>query len=259
MCTHDERRGAGVAPPQSERRTPGQLAPSYRIAVAALRPTMRIFTRHEWSGAEHLPASGGFLVCSNHISDTDPVALAHFLYDNGHPPYFLAKAALFKAPVVGRVIRGAGQIPVFRDGPEAVQAFAPAVEAVRQGKCVAIYPEATVSRDPGLWPMTGKTGAARVALETGCPLIPVAQWGAQALLPYHSFVPRLFPRKTMQVLAGPPVGLDDLRDRPIDVTVLREATARIIAAITGLLAQLRVGETPPQTPYDRRNIKGKAQ
>jgi 1-acyl-sn-glycerol-3-phosphate acyltransferase len=218
---------------------------------------MRLFTRHDWRGAENLPATGGFVVCSNHISDSDPVALAHFLYDNGHPPYFLAKAALFKAPLVGRVIRGAGQIPVFRDGPEAVRAFAPAVEAVRQGKCVAIYPEATVSRDPDLWPMTGKTGAARVALETGAPLIPVAQWGAQALLPYHSFVPRLFPRKTMQVLAGPPLELDDLRGRSIDVTVLREATARIMAAITGLLTELRVRETPPALPFDRRNIKGK--
>jgi 1-acyl-sn-glycerol-3-phosphate acyltransferase len=237
--------------------TPHGLGTSYRIAVGVLRPSMRLFTRHDWRGAENLPATGGFLVCSNHISDSDPVALAHFLYDNGHPPYFLAKAALFTVPVVGRVIRGAGQIPVFRDGPEAVKAFAPAVDAVRAGKCVAIYPEATVSRDPDLWPMTGKTGAARVALETGAPLIPVAQWGAQALLPYHSFVPRLLPRKTMQVLAGPPVDLADLRDRPIDVTVLREATARIIAAITDLLAQLRVGETPPATPYDRRNIKGK--
>jgi 1-acyl-sn-glycerol-3-phosphate acyltransferase len=230
---------------------------SYRIAVGALRPTMRLFTRHEWRGAEHLPSSGGFLVCSNHISDSDPVALAHFLYDHGHPPYFLAKSALFTVPLVGRVIRGAGQIPVFRDGPDAVKAFAPAVAAVRGGKCVAIYPEATVSRDPDLWPMTGKTGAARVALETGAPLVPVAQWGAQALLPYHHFVPRLFPRKTMRVLAGPPVDLDDLRERPIDVTVLREATARIIADITGLLSQLRPGETPPDTPYDRRNMDRK--
>jgi 1-acyl-sn-glycerol-3-phosphate acyltransferase len=237
--------------------SPRGLGASYRIAVTALRPTMRAFTRQDWRGAEHLPSSGGFLVCSNHISDSDPVALAHFLYDHGHPPYFLAKAALFEAPLVGRVIRGAGQIPVFRDGPEAVKAFAPAVAAVRQGKCVVIYPEATVTRDPDGWPMSGKTGAARVALETRCPLIPVAQWGAQALLPYHSFVPRLFPRKTMQVLAGPPVDLADLYDQPIDVTVLRAATARIIAAITGLLAELRVGETPPQTPYDRRNIKGK--
>jgi hypothetical protein len=53
------------------------------------------------------------------------------------------------------------------------------------------------------------------------------------------------------------VDLSDLRGQPIDVTVLREATARIIAAITELLAQLRVGETPPATPFDRRNMKGK--
>ena len=234
--------------------SPRGLGASYRIAVGALRPSMRLFTKHEWSGAEHLPTNGGFVVCSNHISDSDPVALAHFLYDNGHPPYFLAKSALFTVPVVGRVIRGAGQIPVFRDGPDAVKAFAPAVDAVRSGKCVAIYPEATVSRDPELWPMTGKTGAARVTLETGCPLIPVAQWGAHQLLPYHSFVPRLFPRKTMRVVAGPPVDLDDLRGRPIDVGVLREATARIIADITRLLAPLRPGETPPEHPYDRRNM-----
>ncbi len=237
--------------------SPRGLGTSYRIAVAALRPTMRLLTSHEWRGAEHLPAEGGFIVCSNHISDSDPVALAHFLYDNGHPPYFLAKAALFSAPVVGRVIRGAGQIPVFRDGPDAIKAFAPAVAAVRAGKCLAIYPEATVTRDPAMWPMTGKTGAARVALETTAPVIPVAQWGAQRLLPYHSFVPRLLPRKRMQVLAGPPVPLDDLRGQPIDVAVLREATARIIAAITGLLAELRTGETPPPTPFDRRDMKAK--
>jgi 1-acyl-sn-glycerol-3-phosphate acyltransferase len=235
-----------------------RLGASYRIAVTALRPTIRLFTSHDWRGSENLPDSGGFLVCSNHISDADPVALAHFLYDNGHPPYFLAKGALFTVPLVGRVIRGAGQIPVFRDGPDAVKAFAPAVEAVRSGKCVAIYPEATVTRDPDLWPMTGKTGAARVALETGCPVIPVAQWGAQALLPYHAFIPRLFPRKKMQVVAGPPVHLDDLRAKPLDVTVMREATARILADITALLVQIRVGETPPAMPYDRRKMKGKA-
>jgi 1-acyl-sn-glycerol-3-phosphate acyltransferase len=236
----------------------GSLGTSYRIAVGALRPTITLFTSRDWRGAENLPETGGFLVCSNHISDSDPVALAHYLYDNGHPPYFLAKSALFTVPLVGRVIRGAGQIPVFRDGPDAAKAFAPAVEAVRSGKCVAIYPEATVSRDPQLWPMTGKTGAARVALETGCPVIPIAQWGAHRLLPYHAFVPRLFPRKTMHVVAGPPVDLDDLRAKPIDVHVLRQATARILADITALLTQLRPGETPPAAPYDRRQMKGKS-
>jgi 1-acyl-sn-glycerol-3-phosphate acyltransferase len=234
-----------------------ELGTSYRIAVGVLRPTMQLLTRHAWQGAENLPTSGGFIVCSNHISDSDPVALAHFLYDNGHPPYFLAKAALFKPPVIGRIIRGAGQIPVFRDGPDAIKAFAPAVEAVRAGKCLAVYPEATVSRDPELWPMTGKTGAARVALETGAPVIPVAQWGPNQLLPYHAYVPRLVPRKTMRVSAGSPVDLADLMGKPIDVDVLREATARIMAAITAQLVPLRPGETPPATPFDRRSIKGK--
>jgi 1-acyl-sn-glycerol-3-phosphate acyltransferase len=235
-----------------------QLGVAYRIAVGVLRPSMQIFTTHDWRGAENLPSSAGFIACANHISDSDPIAFAHFLYDNGHPPYFLAKDALFHVPVVGRVIAGAGQIPVIRDSADASKSFEPAVAAVRSGKCVAIYPEATVTRDPQLWPMTGKTGAARIALATGCPVIPVAQWGAHALLPYHHFVPRLFPRKRMRIIAGPPVDLDDLRDKPLDGVVLKEATARIIAAITALLAQIRTGETPPATPYDRRNAEGNA-
>ena len=53
---------------------------------------------------------------------------------------------------------------------------------MRDGECVVVYPEGTLTRDPDLWPMTGKSGAARIALETGCPVIPVGQWGAQELL-----------------------------------------------------------------------------
>jgi 1-acyl-sn-glycerol-3-phosphate acyltransferase len=229
-----------------------RLGTSYRIAVTALRPTMRLLTSHRWSGAEHLPAEGGFVVCVNHISYTDPVAFAHFLYDNGHPPYFLAKEALFRIPVVGRVIRGAGQIPVFRGTTDAVKAFSAAVEAVNEGKCVAVYPEATITKDPQLWPMTGKTGAARIALATKCPVIPVAQWGPQELLPPKTKRPRIFPRKTMVVVAGPPVDLSDLQDRPVDAALLEEATERIMAAITALLVPLRPGESPPAVPYDGR-------
>jgi 1-acyl-sn-glycerol-3-phosphate acyltransferase len=229
-----------------------RLGVSYRIAVGVLRPAMQLLTRHVWSGAEHLPSSGGFVVCVNHISYSDPIAFAHFLYDNGHPPYFLAKDALFRIPVVGRVIRGAGQIPVVRGTTDAAKAFAAAVDAVNEGKCVAVYPEGTITKDPGLWPMTGKTGAARIALATTCPVIPVAQWGPQELLPPKSKRPKVWPRKTMQVVAGPPVDLDDLRGRPIDAELLQVATARIIAAVTALLTELRPGETPPATTYDGR-------
>jgi 1-acyl-sn-glycerol-3-phosphate acyltransferase len=223
------------------------LSASYRIAVGVLRPTIRLLTKHAWQGAEHLPAHGGFVVCVNHVSHADPVAFAHFLYDNGHPPYFLAKEGLFRAPVVGRIVAGAGQIPVYRDSADAVKAFSAAVDAVHEGKCVAVYPEGTITRDPGLWPMTGKTGAARISLATGCPVIPVAQWGPQQLLAPYAKRPKLWPRATMRVVAGPPVDLDDLRDRAVDAGVLHEATARIISRITELLAEIR-HEQPPQTP-----------
>lgn len=234
-----------------------RLGTSYRIAVGVLRPMMQLLTRHRWSGAEHLPAEGGFVVCVNHISYADPIAFAHFLYDNGHPPYFLAKEALFRIPVVGRVIRGAGQIPVFRGTTDAVKAFSAAVEAVNEGKCVAVYPEATITKDPHLWPMTGKTGAARIALATACPVIPVAQWGPQDLLPPKAKRPRVLPRKTMQVVAGPPVDLNDLQGRPVDAALLETATVRIMAAITELLQPLRPDDTRPPEPYDGRQHRPK--
>ena len=227
------------------------LGRSYRFAIAVVRPLLMLLTRRDWRGAEHLQRDGGFLVCPNHISYVDPLAFGHFLLDNGHAPYFLGKEAVFRIPVVGRIIAGAGQIPVYRETGDAAKALSAAVEAVHEGKTVAIYPEATITRDPGLWPMVGKTGAARLALTTGCPVIPVAQWGPQDLLAPYAKRLRLLPRKTMHMLAGPPVDLDDLRGKPLDGPVLREATARIMAAITGLLEQLR-GEAAPPERFDPR-------
>ena len=65
---------------------------------------MMLLTRRDWRGAEHFPSSGGFLVCPNHISYVDPLAFAHFLYDNGHPPFFLGKQEVFRVPVFGRLL-----------------------------------------------------------------------------------------------------------------------------------------------------------
>ena len=218
---------------------------------------MLLITRRDWRGAEHLPATGGFVVSPNHISYADPLAFAHFLYDNGHPPYFLAKESVFRIPVIGRILRGADQIPVYRGTSQAVEAFRAAVAAVGEGKCVPIFPEGTLTRDPGLWPMTGRTGAARVALTTRCPVIPVAQWGPQDLLAPYGKRPHLFPRRTMHVWAGPAVDLSDLYAQPIDRATLQEATDRIVTAITGLLEQIR-GEKAPVRRFDPR-IAGVAQ
>jgi 1-acyl-sn-glycerol-3-phosphate acyltransferase len=210
-----------------------------------------VLTRRDWRGAEHLPASGGFVVTPNHLSHVDPLTFAHFMLDNGRPAYFLGKESVFRVPVVGAIVRGAQQIPVYRNTGRAVDAYRAAVAAVQEGKCVGVYPEATLTRDPGLWPMVGKTGAARIALTTRCPVVPVAQWGPQELLAPYSKKVRLFPRRTMHVLAGPPVDLSDLYDRPQNAEVLREATARIMAAITAQLEQLR-GEKAPATRFDAR-------
>jgi 1-acyl-sn-glycerol-3-phosphate acyltransferase len=212
---------------------------------------MLLLTKRDWRGWEHFPASGGFVVAPNHVSHVDPLSFAHYLYDSGHPPFFLGKEAVFRVPVVGAILRGAQQIPVYRNTGRAADAFRAAVGAVESGKCVGVYPEGTLTRDPGLWPMVGKTGAARIALTTRCPVIPVAQWGPQEILAPYSKRPHLFPRKTMHVLAGPPVDLSDLHDHPLDAAVLREATARIMAAITALLVELR-GEPAPAERFDSR-------
>jgi 1-acyl-sn-glycerol-3-phosphate acyltransferase len=158
---------------------------------------------------------------------------------------------VFKAPVIGRIIRRTGQIPVYREGSDAALALRDADKGLRAGECVVFYPEGTCTRDPDLWPMSGKTGAARMALTTGVPVIPVAHWGAQELWPYGTKKFRPFPRKTMHVIAGPPVDLSKYEGRPLDTGTLNAATADIMRAIADLLAELR-GEPAPAKLYDHR-------
>jgi 1-acyl-sn-glycerol-3-phosphate acyltransferase len=125
------------------------------------------------------------------------------------------------------------------------------VDAVRAGECVAVYTDGTLTRDPGLWPMTGKTGAARIALSTGVPVIPIAQWGPQELLEPYGKRPHLLRRPTVHVWAGPPVDLSPWQDRTLDAVTLTQATAAIVAAVTGLLEQIR-GEKAPEERWDPR-------
>ena len=224
---------------------------TYRLAIAIVRPLLMLFTKREWAGAENLPTQGGYVVCPNHYSYLEPLVFGHFLVDHGHSPRYLGKVEVFRAPVVGAIVRRADQIPVYRETGRAHDAYRAAVAAVRAGKGVAIYPEGTLTRDPDLWPMRGKTGAARVALETQCPVIPVATWGAHEVLAPYSTRPRLLPRKTVKVRAGRPVALDDLYGREITAEVLLEATARIMAAITAELEVLR-GEKAPVVRFDPR-------
>lgn len=226
---------------------------AYRSAVGVVRPMMRALTRQQWRGAEYLPATGGCVVAVNHISYADPFAVAHFLFDNGHPPYFLGKASLFELPLLGRWLTACEQVPVHRGDGRAAEAYRDAIAAVRAGRCIVITPEGTITKDPLGWPMSGKTGAARLALESGVPVLPLAQWGARELLDADGTF-RPWRRPVMRMSLGAPVELEDLRARPVTAELLREATARIMAAITAGVAGLR-GERPPEGVWDRRTAR----
>ena len=219
-----------------------------RIVHAVLRP----LTERDWRGQQKVPQSGGVIFVANHISNADPLAVGQFLAFSGRWPRFLAKASVFHIPVVGRIIAACGQIPVQRGSAQSKDALVAAAQAIEQGRALVIYPEGTITYDPQLWPMKGKTGAARLALKTGCPVVPLGQWGAQELMPGRKpRFPKLLPRKTLQVSAGDPIQLDDLRSRPVSAATLDEATTRIMDAITVLVAELR-RIPPPAHRYDPR-------
>jgi 1-acyl-sn-glycerol-3-phosphate acyltransferase len=224
---------------------------AFNLAVPVVKPVLFATTKHTWIDGEKIPATGGCILVFNHVSHVDPLTAAHIVYDHGRMPRYLAKSGLFKNPALGRFLTAAGQIPVERLTKNAKGAFDAAVAAVRAGECVVVYPEGTLTRDPDLWPMAGKSGAARIALETGCPVIPVGQWGAHNLLYPYAKRPHLFPRTQITMKVGDPVPLDDLRDQPHSVPTINEATRRIMAALTELVAELR-HETAPAERFDPR-------
>jgi 1-acyl-sn-glycerol-3-phosphate acyltransferase len=217
---------------------------AWSVVVAIVKPPLLTLTKRHWVDGEKVPATGGCIIAMNHISHLDPMTLGWFLYDHGRLVRYLAKEALWHVPVLKYIVKDAGQIPVARMTEGAGTAFAAAVEAVKAGECIGVYPEGTITKDPAGWPMRGKTGAARIALATGCPVIPIGQWGAQEILPAYSARPHVFPRKTISYKAGDPVDLSDLKDKPLTAEVLREATDRIMAAITSLVEDLRGGKAP---------------
>lgn len=223
----------------------------FTVGASILKPLFFLTTKPHWIDGEKLPATGGCVVVLNHVTKIDPLTAAHFVYDHGRLPRYLAKSDLFKNKALSRFLRDGGQIPVERLSRNAVGAFDAAVAAVNAGECIVVYPEGTITRDPDMWPMKGKSGAARIALATGCPVIPVGHWGAHQLLAPYSKKPDLFPRKKIIVKAGDPVDLSDLLEREPTLAVIQEATDRIMAAITELVEDIR-GEQAPTERFDPR-------
>lgn len=222
---------------------------SYHGVIATVRPLLMGITRREWSGGEHVPPTGGFIVASNHYSEVDPLTVAHFLVDHGRAPYFLAKSSLFEVPLLGRALTHLQQVPVYRATSRAGDALEAARTALAAGKCIAIMPEGTLTRDPDMWPMRGRPGVGRLALSSRAPVVPVGQWGAQGILDRYARRPGNVLRRPVQhVKAGPAVDLSDLYDRPDDPRAHAEATARVMRAVADIVGELR-GESAPEKLY----------
>jgi 1-acyl-sn-glycerol-3-phosphate acyltransferase len=194
-------------------------------AVAGITwPLLHLAYRLRPRGLENLPEEGGFVLACNHVSSFDPWPLGMPLWPR-RQLRFMAKSELYWWPLT-IVLNGAGAFPV-RRGQRDTQAIETAVELVREGSVVAMFPEGT-RRSKGLvkrFEARPRTGAARIALEGGVPLVPAAVAGTDRL--------RTFGR--LQVAYGPPVDIDDLRGDDV-AKVAREATDRLMARILELEA-----------------------
>lgn len=222
---------------------------TFRGLAAAAIPALNALITHTWRGTERLPRDTGFIAVPNHVTEIDPLIVGHFLYSNRVLPHFLAKDSLFRVPGLAPVLRWSGQVPVSRGATTASGSLAASRKVIDEGGAIIVYPEGTLTRDPDLWPMRGRTGAARLALQTGAPVVPIVHWGAQDLFPRYAKRLYPFPRKQVTVVVGEPVDLSAFRGRPLDRAVLAGATEAIMAAITAELEKLR-GEQAPATRWN---------
>jgi 1-acyl-sn-glycerol-3-phosphate acyltransferase len=214
------------------------------LGAAVCHPLTHLLGRRRYQGLDHIPTSGPALLVCNHVSYLDPIYTAVFVHRRGRLPRFLAKDSLWQIRILRYVLDGTGQIPVRREHTDAGNSLPAAEQALREGKVVLIYPEGTITRDPDYWPMMGRTGVARLALDTGAPVIPVAHWGTQHVYDHYNRRFRPLPRTDVVVRAGPPLDLARFQGQPVDRQLLHEVTDAIMVQVRNLLADVR-GEPAP--------------
>lgn len=230
--------------------SPEKRRPSIFWPLAAIvLPSVSLIAKIKVEGK--LPQSGSFVLAPNHTSELDPLITAVSVWRLGRLPRYMGKASLFKLPVVGALLRWSGQIPVSRESGAAAaqQTMKQADQLVQSGSGVIVYPEGTLTRDPDLWPMRGKTGAVRLALAGGLDLYPMAQWGTETILPPYGKL-KLWPlRRPVTVKVGEPLDLSEFRGREHDPKAMAQATTKLMNAITALLEAER-GITAPEVRWN---------
>jgi 1-acyl-sn-glycerol-3-phosphate acyltransferase len=229
-------KGSGLGRIRAGRKEGSPLEPWYRVARAVALPPIKLWFNWHFEGLEHIPAEGPVLVAANHISYLDPLADAYFLTLAGRRPRFLAKSELFENPLLRTVLNGARQIPV-RRGTGDPAALDAASNALAAGEAVVIYPEGTVTKNPDFSPMRARTGVARLALESGLPVVPLAIWGSQHVWQKDGRHSLRFARP-IWLKAGPPIDLSAEVDAA-DPEPARIGTDRVTDELTQLVNDLR--------------------
>jgi 1-acyl-sn-glycerol-3-phosphate acyltransferase len=222
----------------------------WRVIAFLVIPIFGLMVKLRIKPGSVLPAQGPFILSPNHYSEIDPIVMGVVVWKLRRTPRFLAKASLFKVPGLAWLLRFTGQIPVEREaGARLGEPLKAAALLAERGQGVIVYPEGTLTKDPDLWPMVGKSGAIRMALEQGIPLYPAAHWGTQNLMGRYGKKIRVFPRTTIDVIVGPPLNLSRFEGKPLTRELLAKATEMLMKDIANLVGQLR-NEQPPAKRFD---------
>jgi len=236
--------------PEGVAKVPGVNLEVQRLALALCRPEVFPFARFEITGVEHIPRTGAALLCGNHRSYFDVVAIGMAVARSGRTVRFLGKKEVFDAPVVGAVAAAMGGIRVER-GTGSDEPLLAAEEALRAGEMVAIMPQGTIPRGRAFYSPTlrGRWGAARLAAATGVPVIPVGLWGTELVWPRSSRLPNITnitSPPTVHVRVGAPIILSG---PDVDAD-----TERLMTAISALLPAEARREREPTADEIRRAL-----
>lgn len=213
---------------------------AWRLTWLVLYIPVAALAKARYRNVERMPQRGPIIIVANHVSHVDPFLLAKFVLDAGRTPRFLAKESLFAVPLVGWLMRKMGQIPVRRGTVDARQSLSAAVAALERDWAIVMHPEGTITRDPDGWPMTGRTGAARLAsLVPGATIVPVAQWGVQEQIDLYRKKVKLIPRPRHVISVGEPIDLSAYRDREPSAQLLKDVTEVIMRRLRADVAELR--------------------
>lgn len=220
------------------------------LFAVLLLPLLSLMAKFNLHDRQKMPKTGPVVIAPNHFTNIDPIMMGVAVWHLGRLPRFMAKASILRIPVIGWLLLKSGQIPVERGGStRSSVALTQAKALVTKGRAVIVYPEGSLTRDPEMWPMRGKSGAVRLALELDIPIVPMAHWGTQQIMARYSKKINFFPRHTIDVKVGDPVDLSEFKGKPLDSKTLNAATTKVMDAITALLEDLR-GE---QAPKERWN------